>query len=226
MSTLEPAPLHAGGQLAPNPLLPPEQPWLYVVAPLPAAYLMGHDWNGRTWSHILRSVLDMYLPFIVFGLAFHVLYHAVMPRFVAGRRSLSARAALHAVVVVVVTPIIAAGLYPVMRLLSAASMGYWRFLAISFIFTVACVFPSLWCQELRHRARSAEHRALALRKAALEAQLAALQARTDPHFLFNSLNTVASTRPVALWSAPDRLRDGARRVRRACIRGGRRELFC
>ena len=25
------------------PLLPPELPWLYVVIPLPAAYLMGHD---------------------------------------------------------------------------------------------------------------------------------------------------------------------------------------
>lgn len=33
------------------------------------------------------------------------------------------------------------------------------------------------------------------RKAALEAQLQALQARTDPHFLFNRLNTVASLIP-------------------------------
>jgi two-component system sensor histidine kinase AlgZ len=54
------------------------------------------------------------------------------------------------------------------------------------------LIPGLTFQRQRVRARRAEHLALVERKAALESQLQALQARTDPHFLFNSLNTVAS----------------------------------
>jgi two-component system, LytTR family, sensor histidine kinase AlgZ len=192
VSTLEPAPPPASAGFAPSPLLPPEQPWLYLVIPLPAAYLMGHDWQAREWTSILRSVLEMYLPFIAFGLVFHVLSRTVMPRLVSGVRSRGARTAVHAAVVAVVTPVVVAGLLPLLRWVGSEKMGYWNYLLVSLIFTVACLFPSLWCQELRHRARSAEHRALIERKAALEAQLAALQARTDPHFLFNSLNTVAS----------------------------------
>ncbi len=44
---------------------------------------------------------------------------------------------------------------------------------------------------LRRKARRDEMRAEQARKEALRAQLKALQARTNPHFLFNSLNTVA-----------------------------------
>lgn len=44
---------------------------------------------------------------------------------------------------------------------------------------------------LRQRARRDELRAQEARKQALRAELKALQARTNPHFLFNSLNTAA-----------------------------------
>jgi two-component system, LytTR family, sensor histidine kinase AlgZ len=46
--------------------------------------------------------------------------------------------------------------------------------------------------EMAARARGLERRADQARVAALRAELAALQARTDPHFLFNCLNTVAA----------------------------------
>jgi two-component system, LytTR family, sensor histidine kinase AlgZ len=210
VSTPEPRASPVVGGEAPSQLLPPEQPWLYVVIPLPAAYLMGHDWRSRQWPVFLRSLVEMYLPFIVYGLVFHVLYRTIMPRLVARVRHRSERTALHAAAVVVVTPIVAAGLLPAMSLLGPEKMGYWDFLLVSYIFTVACIFPSTSCQELRHRARSAEHRALTERKAALEAQLRALQARTDPHFLFNSLNTVASLiaeDPVLAERTVERLAD-------------------
>jgi two-component system sensor histidine kinase AlgZ len=45
---------------------------------------------------------------------------------------------------------------------------------------------------LRDRAQAGEARAQMAERGALEAQLAALQARMDPHFFFNSLNTVAA----------------------------------
>ncbi|MDH3744838.1 MAG: histidine kinase, partial [Acidobacteriota bacterium] len=46
-------------------------------------------------------------------------------------------------------------------------------------------------EKLRERARATELVAQQAQKEALKAQLEALQARTNPHFLFNSLNTVA-----------------------------------
>ena len=59
------------------------------------------------------------------------------------------------------------------------------------------VMAVLWLIEytygkLRAHARAVELREERARRDALRAQLEALQARTDPHFLFNSLNTVAS----------------------------------
>src|ERR1043165_2693259 len=69
---LKPAPL--------LPLLPPELPWLYVVIPLPAAALVGHDPLGRPGPGLLLSLARMYLPFAGYGLAFHLLYRFVMPR--------------------------------------------------------------------------------------------------------------------------------------------------
>jgi two-component system sensor histidine kinase AlgZ len=57
------------------------------------------------------------------------------------------------------------------------------------------LIPALLIQRMRLRALTAERTAIAERQATLQAQLEALQARTDPHFLFNSLNTVAALIP-------------------------------
>jgi LytS/YehU family sensor histidine kinase len=46
-------------------------------------------------------------------------------------------------------------------------------------------------RRLRRRAREHELREESMRRQAMKAELAAIRARTDPHFLFNSLNTVA-----------------------------------
>ncbi len=46
-------------------------------------------------------------------------------------------------------------------------------------------------ERLREKIRSGELREERVRRQALHAELTALQARTDPHFLFNSLNTIA-----------------------------------
>ncbi|HWO09477.1 MAG TPA: histidine kinase [Polyangiaceae bacterium] len=180
------------GPSAPAVLLPPELPWLYVVFPLPAAYLMGYDLLSKPWPVFLRVVAKMYLPFGAFGLVFYILYRFVLPQPLRRVKSWGARMAVHALVMLLVTPPVATALLPLMHALGGRALGWLNFLIISLIFSAACLFPSVAVQELRHRARNAEHRALALRQAALEAQLAALQARTDPHFLFNSLNTVAS----------------------------------
>ena len=192
MKPIAPQPLTSAAGSVRGPLLPPELPWLYTLVPLPAAYLVGHDLFEQPWPLLLRSLLRMYLPFAVFGLAFHLLYQYVMPLLLRRVERRSVRAALHVGAVALLTPPVAAAILPVASLIGGRGMDPVNYLIVSLIFSSACIFPSVALQGLRQRARTAEHLALVERKAALEAQLSALQARTDPHFLFNSLNTVAS----------------------------------
>jgi two-component system sensor histidine kinase AlgZ len=178
-----------------GPLLPPELPWVLLVVPLPAAYLLGHDLLYKSFPLLLQTLLKMYLPFLAFGWSFQLVYSYLVPRPLARLRHPLARASLHVAVMTGVVLVVASALFPLFRVVAGHAMRWSHFLIVSGIFSVACVLPALALQRLRLRARSAEHRALVERKAALQAQLSALQARTDPHFLFNSLNTVASLIP-------------------------------
>ncbi|MCP4205103.1 MAG: hypothetical protein GY769_24605 [bacterium] len=64
-------------------------------------------------------------------------------------------------------------------------------LRIAFVVVAIILTAELAYTRLRQKARRDELRAQQARKQALHAELKALQARTNPHFLFNSLNTVA-----------------------------------
>lgn len=178
-----------------GPLLPPELPFILLGVPLPAAYLLGHNLLDSALPWLLRSLLKMYLPFIVFGGLFQLLYRYVMPSLLRHAHTPWARFAVHVAVILPVVAGVSTLLVPWLEPLTERPVERRNFMIISLIFSVATLFPALSLQRLRLRARSAEHRALVERKAALEAQLQALQARTDPHFLFNSLNTVASLIP-------------------------------
>lgn len=65
------------------------------------------------------------------------------------------------------------------------------FFWVGFAFTGAAVIIDYGYERLKRRAREYELREERLRRAALRAELSALQARTDPHFLFNTLNTLS-----------------------------------
>lgn len=62
---------------------------------------------------------------------------------------------------------------------------------IGLVIVTVVVAIDLTYERLRRRARRDELRAQEARRQALRAELKALQARTNPHFLFNSLNTAA-----------------------------------
>jgi two-component system sensor histidine kinase AlgZ len=83
-------------------------------------------------------------------------------------------------------------------------------LRVGLVVVAIAVAIDLGYERLRQRARRDEMRAEQARKEALRAQLKALQARTNPHFLFNSLNTVAGLiedDPVAAERVLERLGD-------------------
>ena len=69
--------------------------------------------------------------------------------------------------------------------------GRANFFPVGFALTAAAVVIDYGYEQLKRRARESEVREERLRREALRAELSALQARTDPHFLFNSLNTLA-----------------------------------
>ena len=66
-----------------------------------------------------------------------------------------------------------------------------NFFPVGFALTAAAVVIDYGYEQLKRRAREFELREERLRREALRAELSALQARTDPHFLFNALNTLA-----------------------------------
>jgi two-component system sensor histidine kinase AlgZ len=63
------------------------------------------------------------------------------------------------------------------------------------VVTWLVTIPALVVQRLRNRAARLARMALAQRRAALTAQLDAIRARTNPHFFFNTINTIAGLIP-------------------------------
>jgi two-component system, LytTR family, sensor histidine kinase AlgZ len=179
-----------------SPLLPPELPWLYLFLPLPAAFLVGGNLLQESSPELQHALIKMYVPWLAYGVAYQLVYNhnRLVPRALEAL-SRWQRLLFHVGVICVVTPVAALGIVPLLEWLCGETMNRGDFLTVSFIFSSASLFPSLAVQSLRVRAQAAEQKAQLERRAALEAQLQALQARTDPHFLFNSLNTVASLIP-------------------------------
>ncbi len=73
---------------------------------------------------------------------------------------------------------------------AAAERG--KVLSVGAVVGAAVFTVSLALDRVHARRRAAERREATLKQQVLRAQLTALRARTNPHFLFNALNTVAS----------------------------------
>jgi LytS/YehU family sensor histidine kinase len=72
---------------------------------------------------------------------------------------------------------------------AAARAGIWR---VGLVITAVVMMASLTYDRLREHVRAVELREQRAQQELLRAQIESLQARVNPHFLFNALNTVAS----------------------------------
>jgi two-component system sensor histidine kinase AlgZ len=173
-------------------LLPPELFYIYLVAPLLYSPLLIKGLFGFPLPKIARIVAAQYVPFLCIPAACHTVYRFWMPRWLAALPDPRWRPLLHAAVITVLTLSVGFPVHSLKFLISGSHSPLlpflWTAVTISFSFMV----PALLIQDLRTRRESAERLAAAEQKARLEMQLQALQARTNPHFLFNGLNTVAS----------------------------------
>ncbi|MCP3143738.1 sensor histidine kinase [Pyxidicoccus xibeiensis] len=173
-------------------LLPREMVWLYPLAPLAAAPLLVEGLFAMPWKQALLQLAGICVPFASLSLTFHLLYLTVMPRLVQRVRSRAAETLLHVATITGVSVVMAAAVLPVKNLLCQHSSTLLDFSVTCIIISGVFVLPALAIQRLRNRSLAVERQAQAERQASLRAQLEALQARTHPHFLFNSLNLVAT----------------------------------
>ncbi len=169
--------------------------WPFVAVPifLTVFFLAIGDYESpgeAIWSFLFNTIAST-----CFGLSLYLLYQFVSADAIVRTRSAALRVVLHAA-----------------TLLGSVILGaescYWIFHNVpgfppfdttrGDLYRVGGVIMGvLWIIEftygrLRLRAHEIELGEERARRDALRAQLEALQARTDPHFLFNSLNTVAS----------------------------------
>jgi two-component system sensor histidine kinase AlgZ len=179
-----------------GPFGPPRQLiYLYFIAPIIASPLLHSRFFHLPARRMLLEVLANYLPFLAIPAGLHAFYHFA-PRILAPRTlRFGTYMLLHASMSALVTTLIVMAIHPLYRLLSDCGAQLTSFLTTSIVIAWTFLLPTLVVQELRVRAEAAEaaeRRLLEQQKTALRAQIEAIQSRTNPHFLFNVLNTIAS----------------------------------
>lgn len=175
--------------------LPRQLWWLYLVVPWFAAPVLQKAIFSGALDAALLTVASLYVPFLGIPACFHAAYAWLMPHVIPRIRSRAGRGVVHAVACVTIAIGAGAVLYPLHERVCPHSVALEPFLVVCVVFSGTFMFPTLIVQELKARAANVERMAHAERQAALEAQLEAIQARTNPHFFFNSINTVASLIP-------------------------------
>jgi two-component system sensor histidine kinase AlgZ len=162
--------------------------YLYLVAPIIASPVLFPRFFSFTPRRMLLEIGANYFPFLAIPAGLHALYRFVMPSLTAPVRNFVLRIAVHAVVSGLTTIVIALAVHPMYRVILGASPPLVAFLPRCVIIAWTFLLPISLVHELRVRTEAAE----AAEKTALRAQLEAIQSRTNPHFLFNALNTIAS----------------------------------
>ena len=171
--------------------LPGEVFWCLVVALVLTLLLSPYITDGRFFwldAFVLNSIISICIGLSVSN-AFRLLQPPLERRF-HGRVAIAAGHAGIAVLGTAVGVELAVRIVEAIGGMHADDLRRDAFRIGIVIVTVILAFDLAYSR-LRRKARRDELRAQEARKQALRAELKALQARTNPHFLFNSLNTAA-----------------------------------
>ena len=167
--------------------------WIYLAIPLVLVGLFAEGTSGSA-RRLAISYASLFLTTLSIGTA-HSLVLMVTCRWTEGRTERWQWVVpYYAAVVAIATRIGVEG---------TAWLHYWLWdtevadsrdalQPTAYVVSALVVISMLVANNVQARRRAMEKREEEARQEALRSQLAALQARTDPHFLFNSLNTVAS----------------------------------
>ncbi len=174
------------------PLLPRELLYLYPLMPVVAVVLLVDGLLTMPAQQQLQKLASMLIPFVAITATVHPLYAFVMPKVLARVPSRTWRGVVHFIAVGGSSSLVSFFILPFHNAVCGKGVPLLEFVVTSVIIASIIVFPSLLVQGQRNEVQRVERLAMAQRQATLRAQLEALQARTNPHFFFNSINTVAS----------------------------------
>jgi two-component system, LytTR family, sensor histidine kinase AlgZ len=179
-----------------EPLMPTGLRWMlgfYLGIPL---FLLIITSEGEPVAHLFTKVRVLFVSTVAIGGPLQAAYVWLMPRVLARLEHKAARASAHAVAVlgcVALGNVLIAPIFPFICPREVRQDFYDVLIGVSVAAVV--VMGTTSYMQLLQRAQAVEQRVQATERTALRAELEALQARTNPHFLFNSLNTVASLIP-------------------------------
>ena len=180
----------------PEPLIPRGALWFFLLVP-PLLVAINRRIFEETAEAILLEVVGNYIVTIAIGSLLWLFYHRLLPQLFQRVTSAAPRVGLHAGAIltsVVGGLLVYAPIQPYVCAFEhdgTTLRGWLPAFNVAVIVSTGFVVAVLAYEKLRRQARDVEQREQQARHAALAAQLAALQARTNPHFLFNSLNAVA-----------------------------------
>jgi signal transduction histidine kinase len=166
-----------------------------LIAPFLTAPILLRGAFEADAATFLRYVAGSYVPFLGIPAALHPFYAHVVPRFFALLRIERGHLILHATLSAAVASVVSLVIHPVHALFYPQPAPLFPWIATCIVITWAFLLPALIVMELRARAHAVERCLLEERQAALKAQIEAILSRTQPHFLFNALNTIASLIP-------------------------------
>ena len=166
---------------------------IYVGTPVALAVLFG---ELQSVEHFVRAYITSLLFTCSIAGICEIAYRFVWPRVFVCQPSWTVRLAGHALTVVVAVGAGVAIAFEIGGLLFGWEAEWMRLWLQCLVITSVIIVILVATDELSARGRELERREAMHRVAVLRAELSALQARTDPHFLFNSLNAVASLIPA------------------------------
>lgn len=181
----------------------PRRPWraqlpayivVYLLVPLGLAMMFATRSEDFV-EGVARAYPAAFVVSTSVGVCFELQYHYLWPLLITTKPSWPVRIAGHLAAIaiaVLIGGLIAGWFIDLLWGVTGVRDVVWRQAAVVSTAVIAILVTT---DELSARARAHERKATEARVALLRAELSALQARTDPHFLFNSLNTVAALIP-------------------------------
>ncbi len=176
-----------------DPRFPRWAAWWYLLSPPLLSLLLHPELFEQGRDIALRQLVTTWIHTAAMGGSIHALYAWVMPRVLPRMKGLPLlRLVTHGLAIIAGIGTGLAATTPITSMLFdwGIRRPLWS-LYTSLLIATLWVVAMVSYQQLRQRARRVERRAQHAQQAALRARLASLLARTNPHFLFNSLNTVA-----------------------------------
>lgn len=167
------------------PVLPVQLLWIALLA----ALLLGSGPSvlsgEQTWGYVVRITAALCLPYLVITAALIAFYRYVAPWCLSWIGARPLRLAFYVTSTAVVAALLAVVLFSPYRALDPEPLPFAGWLTACVVNAWALTLPTLW---VSHLGAEIERK----RRSVVEAELAALHAQINPHFLFNSLNAVAS----------------------------------